>query len=81
MKRSIDDLIKLAAELSQKFSSSEVTFKASCEASTELIAELNHPFFLRSWGEASSEARNLAQSGAGLFLLPAKLGMKLLAKL
>jgi len=81
LKRSIDDLVKLAAELSEKFSSSGVTFKASCEASTELIAELNHPFFQRSCGEASSEARNSAQSGAGLFLLLVKLGMKLLAKL
>jgi len=77
LKRSIDDLVKLAVELSEKFSSSGVTFKASCEASTELIAELNHPFFQRSWGEASSED----QSGVGLFLLPAKLRMKLLAKL
>ena len=72
MKQSIDDLVKLVAELSDNLFSGEVTFKVSCEVRTYLIVEL---------GEASSEARSLAQSRAGPFLLQAKLGMKFLAKL
>ena len=45
LKRSIDDLVKLDAKLSEKLFSGKITFKASCEARNWLIAEL---------GEASS---------------------------
>jgi len=81
LKQVIDDLIKLAAELSEKFSSGEIIFKASCEARTELIVELNHSFFRDAGDGAFGKARSSAQSRAGPFLLPAKLGMKLLVKL